>query len=109
MIKVEDDQGLTSQLEANKNHDIIVLFYSTWCPFCRSFQPVFDKYAEKADSAVYVKVPLDEDENPMWETYSIDAVPTILLFRDGQVSKRLDCERGVGLNEAKFSAWLKNI
>ncbi len=109
MIKVEDEQGLASQLEANQNRNVIVLFYSTWCPFCRSFQPVFDSYAEKASSAVYMKVPLDEDENPMWETYSLDAVPSVLLFRNGQVAKRLDCVRGVGLNEAKFSTWLKNL
>jgi len=109
MIEVKDEQSLASQLVANKNRDVIVLFYSTWCPYCRSFQPVFNKYSENPGSAVYMKVPIDEDENPMWETYSLDAVPSVLLFRNGQVAKRLDCERGVGLNEAKLSAWLKSL
>ncbi len=107
MIKVEDEQGLSSQLEANQNRDVIVLFYSTWCPYCRSFQPVFDNYAEKSTSEVYVKIPLDEDENPLWDKYSLDAVPSVLLFRNSQIAKRLDCERGVGLNEAKFRKWLE--
>ena len=109
MIKLESEQDLIGQLAANRERDALVLFYSPWCPFCRSFQPVFDAYAEKAASAVYMKIPLENDDDPIWETYSIDAVPTVLLFRNNQITKRLDCERGIGLNDAKFNNWLKNI
>ncbi len=109
MIEVEVEQGLAGQFSASSGKDVVVLFYSSWCPFCRSFKPVFEKYAENPSSFVFIKVRIDEDENPMWETYSLDAVPSVLLFRNGQAAKRLDCERGVGLNEAKFSKWLKSL
>lgn len=107
MIEVDNQTALAVQLKTNR--DVLVLFYSSWCPFCRRFIPVFEEYAEKPGSFTTVKVQLDEDENPLWETYSIDAVPSIILFKNGEVHRRLDCQRGIGLSEDKFIKWLKTF
>jgi thioredoxin-like negative regulator of GroEL len=107
MIEVTDEKDLTKQLKANPN--AIALFYSSWCPFCRSFLSVFNKQAQNNgyDSAVFMRVKIDEDENPMWETFSLKAVPSVVLFENGQVSRRLDCELGRGLSERQFLQWLQ--
>ncbi len=104
MIEVTDENSLAKQLAASPR--VLALFYASWCPFCRSFLSVFDRYAEKDKSAFFVRVRIDEDENPLWETYSLDSVPSIVLFENGQVHRRLDCERGVGLTEEQFAKWL---
>ena len=108
MIEIEDEINFIAQLKANSNRDMLVLFYSSWCPFCRSFQPVFEKYSEKDNSKIYLKVLLNDDDNSIWETYSIQAVPTVLLFNNNKITKRLDCQQGIGLNETKLTNWLKN-
>jgi thioredoxin 1 len=105
MIEVSNEAELAVQLKANSN--VLALFYSSWCPFCGRFLLVFNEYAKKPGSLVFIKVKIDEDENPLWETYSLDSVPSVILFKDGQVHRRLDCVRGVGLSEEKFSKWLK--
>jgi len=107
MIKVDNQTKLAAQLKTNR--DVLVLFYSSWCPFCRRFIPVFEEYAEKPASFTTVKVQLDEDENPLWETYSLDSVPSIILFKNGEIHRRLDCQRGIGLTEDKFIKWLKTF
>jgi len=104
MIEVTDKKDLTIQLA--KNGRVVALFYASWCPFCRSFLSVFSKQAQKENSVSFLKVRIDEDENPLWEDYNLDAVPSVILFEKGQVSRRLDCRLGAGLNEKQFTQWL---
>jgi thioredoxin 1 len=104
MIEVTDEEELTKQLKANPT--VVALFYSSWCPFCRSFISTFDRQAKNPANHTYIKVQIDDDDNPIWETYNLDSVPSLILFEKGHVSKRLDCTRGVGLNENQFKKWL---
>ena len=104
MIEVRDENGLTKQIKGKRK--VAALFFASWCPFCRSFMSIFNKHAEKQGDTVFIKVKIDEDENPLWETYQLNAVPSVIFFVDGQVSKRLDCKLGVGLNDHMFSQWL---
>ena len=104
MIEVTDEGDLAKQLKATPV--VVALFYASWCPFCRNFISVFNKHAGKTDSAVFIRVKIDEDENPIWENYSLVAVPSAILFENGVVSRRLDCELGAGLTERQFIKWL---
>jgi len=107
MIEVNDKNDLHAQLA--QNGKVVALFYSSWCPFCRSFLTAFNKQAQKDGSAVFLKVRVDEDENPLWEEYSLEAVPSVIFFEKGEVSRRLDCELGAGLNEKQFREWLQTF
>ncbi len=107
MIEISDQNELNKQLAQNKK--AFALFYASWCPFCRTFLSMFNKYAEKTASGMFLRVRIDEDENPLWEEYSLVAVPSIILFENGQVASRLDCELGAGLTEQQLSRWLKSV
>jgi thioredoxin 1 len=107
MIELTEEQELTKYIETHPT--VVALFYSSWCPFCRSFLPTFDKHAQKAGSDIFIKVMIDDDENPIWETYSLEAVPSIILFEKGKVKQRLDCQLGAGLNEKQLINFLDKI
>jgi thioredoxin 1 len=107
MIELEDKNDLDAQLA--RNDEVVALFYASWCPFCRSFLSVFNKHAQRDGSTVFLKVRIDEDENPLWEEYSLEAVPSVILFKKGQVNRRLDCDLGAGLNEKQFREWLQTF
>ena len=51
-------------------------------------------------SYVPLQIILDDENNPLWEAYQIEIVPTVLFFASGQVVKRLDGQPGIGLGEA---------
>ena len=104
MIEVTTEQDLDKQLASNIR--VLALFYASWCPFCRSFLNIFNKHAQNPGNDTCIKVRIDEDENSLWETYAIEAVPSIILFENGQVKSRLDCHLGAGLNEKQFTHWL---
>jgi hypothetical protein len=54
-----------------------------------------------------LRVYIDDYDNPLWEDYSIEAVPTVVLFDKGRVTRRLEARLGSGLTEKKFNDWLK--
>jgi thiol-disulfide isomerase/thioredoxin len=107
MNKVYTKQELDAELSKSKK--VLVLFYATWCPFCVRFVPTFDEEIAPLKFDHVVHALLDDYDNPLWDDYDISAVPTIILFEDGKVSKRLDGKLGRGLNEADFMKWLEQF
>ena len=107
MFEVRDKNSLMKHLKSNSK--VVALFYASWCPFCQTFLSVFDKHAAKDKSVTFMRVKIDEDENPLWELYSLVAVPSVIIFENGEVTHRLDCNLGSGLTENQFARWLKSI
>jgi thioredoxin 1 len=105
MIEVANKRDLDSQLK--KHRSVLALFYASWCPYCRSFLPVFGKNAPRQGVRVVLRVKVDDYDNPLWDEYSIEAVPTVILFNEGQVCRRLDGRLGYGLSEKQLKEWLE--
>jgi len=78
----------------------LVLFYASWCPFSREFLPIFQEYAKlNPDKCMSVLI---DNKPDLCEKYSIEYYPTVLLFKKGKVSKRLDATPGGGLTEKQL-------
>jgi len=107
MIEVTDEQELTDFVGAN--HFVVALFHATWCPFCRNFLSIFNNAAQKHAATTFIKVRVDDDDSPFWETYELEAVPSAVYFENGKAVSRLDCVLGRGLNEDQFEKWLKPL
>jgi thioredoxin len=76
-----------------------VVFEADWCPFCRAFLPMFQTL-EGDPSVRSARVDLTDLENPLWERFDVEVVPSIVIFRDGRVVARVDGVYGVGLGPA---------
>jgi thioredoxin 1 len=105
MIEVSNKYDLESQIRNSKS--VLALFYASWCPFCRSFLPLFAKNASKSNFCTVLYVKIDDYDNPLWEEYSIEAVPTVILFEEGEVCRRLDGRLGYGISEREFKRWIE--
>jgi thioredoxin 1 len=68
---------------------VLVDFTAEWCGPCRLVTPVLEQLAQDEARRMRV-VSLDVDTNPdAARTYGILGMPTMLLFRDGQVVQRI--------------------
>lgn len=75
---------------------VLVDFWAEWCGPCKMIAPVLDELADELDEAAKIgKVNIDDSQDLATE-YGIRAIPTLLVFRDGQVAEQI-----VGLRSKK--------
>jgi thioredoxin 1 len=64
---------------------VLVDFWAQWCPPCHMLSPVLDEIAAELAGRLRV-VKVDVDENPgVAQQYRVLAMPTLTVFRDGDV------------------------
>lgn len=68
---------------------VLVDFYADWCGPCRMLTPVIEELAqEMAGKMTVAKVDTDQSVN-VAAKFEVTSIPTLILFKDGQVAKRV--------------------
>lgn len=81
------DANFAETVEASSKA-VVLDFWAPWCGPCRMMEPVLKEVAAENESITVAK--LNVDENPATATkYDILSIPTLLVFKDGQVAKKL--------------------
>ncbi|HCO95567.1 MAG TPA: thioredoxin [Phycisphaerales bacterium] len=83
----------------NSDVPVLVDFWAPWCAPCRMIAPIVHELADEyTDKAKICRLDTDEARDSAME-FGITAIPTIILFKDGQVQKKW-----VGLTSKKYLA-----
>lgn len=72
-----------------RNGLVLVDFWAPWCAPCKMIAPTLNEIAEEnVDSVTIAKVNVDQNQQ-LAQKYNIRNIPTMVLFRDGKVIKRI--------------------
>lgn len=65
---------------------VLVDFFATWCGPCQMLAPVIEEFDKKHDIKV-LKVDVDE-LGDLAREFRIMSIPTLIVFKDGKMSKK---------------------
>ncbi|MGB6339871.1 MAG: thioredoxin [Candidatus Aminicenantaceae bacterium] len=68
---------------------VVVDFWAPWCGPCRMVAPVLEEISQKMNGKIkFVKLNTDENQKTAMD-YQIMAIPSLLIFKDGQEVDRI--------------------
>jgi thioredoxin 1 len=86
-VEVTDANFETTILKADK--PALVDFWAVWCGPCRIVGPIVEEIADEYDGrAVVGKLDVDSNRETAVK-FGIQAIPTLLLVKDGQIADRI--------------------
>lgn len=85
----------------------VVVFAAKWCGYCKKFFPIIDAYPPTAGAPELSVVDTDSDDGSLWDEYSINVVPTIVVYRDGKEMFKREGRFGSGLGRADLEEAIK--
>ena len=83
---VKDGRNRLKTLALKSDKVVMVDFWAEWCGPCKQIAPTLEEISnEMSDQVVIAKHNIDNEPNTPTK-YGIRGIPTMLLFKDGELS-----------------------
>ncbi|MDP9441426.1 MAG: thioredoxin [Actinomycetota bacterium] len=105
--------NITTLTDANFNEEVkgsvepvLVDFWAEWCGPCKMIAPILQEIADEQAGKLRV-AKLNVDEAPATaRQFQVMSIPTLILFKDGEMQKRIVGARGKGQLMEELAAFL---
>ena len=74
--------------ELDADGPVLVDFWAPWCGPCRVVHPVLEEIDGERDDLKIVSINVDENQQTA-ANYEVLSIPTMILFKDGAIAKKV--------------------
>lgn len=85
MVKEIKEKDFENVIKEGK---VLVDCYANWCGPCKMLSPIVDEISEEVTDYNFYKLDVD-DASVIAEKYNIMSIPTLLIFKDGNLEKTI--------------------
>jgi len=100
IVDLSDDSFEEDVLKSS--NPVLVDYWAEWCGPCKSVAPILEEIAAEYDGKVTIAKLNIDDNSGTPPKYGIRGIPTLMLFKDGEV---VDTKVGA-LNKSQLTAFL---
>jgi thioredoxin 1 len=86
LFEVTDTNFQAEVIESEQ--PVLVDFWAPWCGPCRVVAPVLEQMAAEREDLRIVKLNVDENQQTA-ATFEVLSIPTLILFKNGEVAKKV--------------------
>ncbi len=98
----------TLQQALQEDRTLLAAFYANWCGFSHAFLPTLEHRANDLPVPV-VTIDISSSQDPLWSKHKIRTVPTLILFRDGEETHRVNGRPGQGLKGDDIDTLIEHV
>lgn len=89
LSNTSDSAFAADVVETSSSVPVVVDLWATWCAPCKAMNPLLEAVADELGAQVKI-VKLDIQSNPKTaQQLGVSSIPTLLVFRNGQVVDRM--------------------
>jgi len=106
-------ENITTLTDTNFNEEvkgsdapILVDFWAEWCGPCKAIAPVLEEIASEQAGKIRIGKLNVDDAPATAQQFQVMSIPTLILFKDGEIQKRVVGARGKGQLLEEIAAFL---
>lgn len=93
-VKVTDETFERDVLKAEK--PVLVDFWAEWCGPCKMITPILSEIAQEQQGKITIAKLNVDDHGDVAMRFNVMSIPTLLVFQDGELRKRMVGAKGKG-------------
>lgn len=105
--------NITTLTDTNFNEEVkgsdqpvLVDFWAEWCGPCKMIAPILEEIASEQEGKIRIGKLNVDDAPATAQQFQVMSIPTLILFKDGEVQKRVVGARGKGQLLEEISEFL---